>query len=48
MNSFQLGLGPVSMSLRRFFTDMPIRYTLRAAGAEEVSDGLKPPSLLQR
>lgn len=37
LNTLSLSLGPVKMGLQRFFTDMPIRYSLRATGPEELT-----------
>ncbi|PWN41779.1 DUF1769-domain-containing protein [Ceraceosorus guamensis] len=37
-NTFALGLGPVSLNLKRFFEEMPIRYTLRAQTRENVEE----------
>lgn len=35
-NTFNLGLGPVSLNLQRYFKSMPVRYTLRASEEEPV------------
>lgn len=35
-NTFNLGLGPVSLNVARWFKTMPVRYTLRAAKEEPV------------
>jgi hypothetical protein len=29
-NTFDLAIGPVSMNLERYFSTMPVRYTLRS------------------
>ncbi|KAN0066574.1 hypothetical protein ACQY0O_000668 [Thecaphora frezii] len=34
-NTFNLGIGPVKLNLRRFFTEMPVRYTLRSKVDED-------------
>ncbi|WFD30263.1 hypothetical protein MSPP1_001280 [Malassezia sp. CBS 17886] len=36
-NTFDLSIGPVRMNVSAFFKDMPIRYSLRAAGPEELT-----------
>ncbi|CAO1629210.1 unnamed protein product [Sympodiomycopsis kandeliae] len=33
-NTFNLSLGPVSLNIAKFFTSMPVRYTLRASSEE--------------
>ncbi|KAL7009880.1 hypothetical protein EMMF5_000788 [Cystobasidiomycetes sp. EMM_F5] len=29
-NTFDLAIGPVHMNIAKYFTDMPVRYTLRS------------------
>lgn len=30
-NTFDLAIGPVHMNIAKYFTDMPVRYTLRSS-----------------
>ena len=36
-NTFNLGIGPVRLNIARFFTQMPVRYTLRSSTDEELT-----------
>lgn len=36
-NTFQLGIGPVKINVARFFTDMPVQYTLRNTQDENIT-----------
>lgn len=36
-NTFGLGIGPVKLNVARFFTDMPVRYTLRSTKDENLT-----------
>ncbi|KDN49940.1 hypothetical protein K437DRAFT_74193 [Tilletiaria anomala UBC 951] len=36
-NTFDLHIGPVRINVHRFFKDMPVRYTLRAANDESIT-----------
>ena len=36
-NTFNLSIGPVRINLTPFFREMPIRYTLRARGNEDLT-----------
>lgn len=36
-NTFQLGIGPVKINVARFFTDMPVQYTLRNTKDENIT-----------
>ncbi|PWN49985.1 DUF1769-domain-containing protein [Violaceomyces palustris] len=36
-NTFNMAIGPVRINVSRFFQEMPVRYTLRASGDEELT-----------